>query len=56
MELIFSNLVIYRYNKKQAENVVRQCDEWFDDVKPDYLKDEFDETMDNIRNLQPKLE
>lgn len=38
MELIFFNLVIYRYNQKQAEKVVRQCDEWLDDVKPDYQK------------------
>ena len=38
MELIFSNLVIYRYNQKQAGNVVRQCDEWLNDVKPDYQK------------------
>lgn len=38
MELIFSNLIIYRYNQKQAENVVRQCDEWLDDVRPDHQK------------------
>ena len=38
MELIFSNLIIYRYNQKQAENVVWQCDEWLNDVKPDYQK------------------
>ena len=38
MELIFSNLIIYRYNQKQAENVVRQCDEWLGNVMPDYHK------------------
>ena len=38
MELIFSNLIIYRYNQNQAGNVIRQCNEWLDDIKLDYQK------------------
>ena len=38
MELIFFNLIIYRYNQNQAGNVIRQCNKWLDDVEPDYQK------------------
>lgn len=38
MELIFTNLIINRYNQKQAQKAIGQCDEWINWIKPEYKK------------------
>jgi len=38
MEHIFTNLIINRYNQKQAQKVIGQCNDWLETVKLDYQK------------------
>lgn len=57
MELLFTNLIVSRYNLIQAQKAVTQCTEWLDGIKPDEeqyrtLKQKIRSKKSRLRDLQ----